>query len=197
MDIREKIGNRIRDARLKAGFNSAVELARQADINSKNLYLYESGERYPKPDVIAAIAKHTNADPAWLMGITDKEQPSSSKGFVTPDGDADLSFKNDLLDTLGLSTKNLSLMTITGDAMSPTLQSGDKIVIDGNNTEVTEGLFAVEANGTKMIRRLLRNLDGGLSVIADNKEYPEQTLAAKESSNVSILGKVVWFGRAL
>lgn len=198
MNIRDKVGTRIKQARLTAGIKTGIELAKAAGLNHKLLYLYESGDRFPKPDVIKAIAKVTKADAAWLMGLTDdnplkKEAPE----YCIPQNLDSIALKSDFVGTFNLDKNKLSLIKVKGDAMAPTLRDGDLVLIDLRETSVSDGIFAIQSEDEVVIRRLQKNLDGTGTAIPDNKGYPEQTLSKQALNKLKVVGKLVWYGRKL
>lgn len=190
MDIRQIIGERVKKAREEAGIHSISDLAERSGVDRKLLYMYEAGERLPKPTAVAAIAKVTQVDPAWIMGMTDKKVPLNQ--YLMPSGSDGIAFKRDFLDT-----KQIHLLQMTGNTMEPTLKAGDWVVIDTHEKNLSEGIFAIKFDEEIIIRRIQRTLDGGFLVIADNKEYPPQSLPDKTTNKLKVFGKVILFSRKI
>ncbi|MGI9291330.1 MAG: helix-turn-helix domain-containing protein [Gammaproteobacteria bacterium] len=112
-----KIGQRIKQARRMAGFDSAAQLlARIPEWGSSRLGNYEAGISLPSPDDVQLIAQATGASPCWMMFgsgpirasgrdtqairhqnlVTTVEQLGSKRGQLTR-----------LLKALGISRKKL------------------------------------------------------------------------------------------
>ena len=63
-----QIGQRIKQARKMAGFDSAAQLlAKIPDWGTGRLGNYEAGISIPSPDDIKIIAKKTGSSPCWIM----------------------------------------------------------------------------------------------------------------------------------
>lgn len=192
MDIRQKIGSRIKQAREDAGITTTTELSERSGLDRGLLYLYESGSRLPKPHTISAIAKATQVDAAWLMGLTDKKTDLNN-AFVAPQGSNDIAFSPAFLETLKLDKKHLKLIKVSGNLMEPTLKEGDWVLIHTQETFLNEGLFALKVGKDVTIRRIQRNLEGGFTVLSDNKAYPPQLLSEKAAEKLEIIGKVILY----
>ncbi|GBQ24117.1 phage repressor [Gluconacetobacter sacchari DSM 12717] len=89
----------------------------------------------------------------------------------------------------------LRLLTASGDAMRPTLQDGDLLIVDTAATAVSGGaLYALRIGGETVIRRLDRRFDGGLRAMADNERYPSQDIPPEAAAGLAVLGEIVWSG---
>ncbi len=63
-----KIGQRIKQARRMAGFDSAAQLLEHIpDWGTSRLGNYEAGISLPSPDDVKLIAEATDASPCWIM----------------------------------------------------------------------------------------------------------------------------------
>jgi len=66
--IAVQIGQRIKQARKMAGFDTAAQLLENIpDWGTGRLGNYEAGISMPSPDDVKTIAKVTNASPCWIM----------------------------------------------------------------------------------------------------------------------------------
>ena len=94
---------------------------------------------------------------------------------------------------LEASAKNLLVIEAEGDAMAPTIMSGDKVIVDtGHKTPSPDGLYAIRDSFEKVIVRRLQVLRAAQSsrvkVISDNPKHAAEEV---ELSEVEIVGKVV------
>jgi hypothetical protein len=103
-----------------------------------------------------------------------------------------------LRDVSKMPLEELSVVRVADDAMAPTLQEGDHVVVhhiaDGVDRD---GLYAISAKGSRrlLVRRMRRRLGGtGLTVLCDNPRYPAEDLDEK---SIVVRGRVRWFGRTL
>lgn len=71
MASKEKVGEIIRSRRMARGWSQA-ELAKRVQCSPSAIGMYESGQRYPKPDVIEALADAFNV-PKWAITMTEDE----------------------------------------------------------------------------------------------------------------------------
>ena len=91
----------------------------------------------------------------------------------------------------------LRVVTGYGDSMSPTIESGDKVLVDGNIKDVySGGIFVLKSCGKEFIKRVSVKMDGTPVVSSDN---PAVKLAEELNGDhqVDIIGKVIfiWHGR--
>lgn len=83
--------------------------------------------------------------------------------------------------------KNVRALRVHGDSMQPTLMDGDTVLIDGNGWDGSEGVYAIQYEGSGFIKRI-QMLGGMVRIISDNPRYPVMEVPA-DSGNVRILGK--------
>lgn len=92
----------------------------------------------------------------------------------------------------------LRCVTVTGDAMAPTLNPGDQLVVDPDDglDQLRDGLYVLGDPALPIVKRLAvhpgrRNL----TILSDNPAYPPWTEASADHLNV--IGRVIWAGRRL
>jgi len=123
---------------------------------------------------------------------------SAGPGAVVSDErvSARLAFRNDWLRELaGGSPSGLSVISVTGDSMSPTLSDGDDILVDGNDAaeRVRDGIYVLRVEDMLNVKRLAMKPTGGFEIRSDNPAYP--TWRDCDLETVSIIGRVIWAGR--
>ncbi len=100
--------------------------------------------------------------------------------------------------SLSLSSNRLSLIEVIGDSMVPTLQSGDKILVDLDDIAVSQpGVFALYDGDVTVVKRVERvpgSSPAQLMLISDNPHHGKYSVLADQ---VNVAGRVVWFGRRL
>lgn len=94
-----------------------------------------------------------------------------------------------------LDADNLKLFTAAGDSMSPTIVSGDTVMIDSSDTVATDGVFAIKFGQAVQIRRLQQRIDGSMLILADNSAYTDEKVAADSLNTIAIVGRIVWVGK--
>lgn len=112
---------------------------------------------------------------------------------------AKLAFRNDWLrDLTGGSPAGLSVITVTGDSMMPTLSDGDDILVDGNDgaDRLRDGIYVLRVDDMLNVKRLAMKPTGkGFEIRSDNSAYPNW--ADCDLAMVSIIGRVIWAGRRI
>jgi len=110
-----------------------------------------------------------------------------------------LAFRRDWLKMkLDVPPEALAVVTAKGDAMSPTISSGDLVLIDVRVKEFAgEGIYWIDLDGSRAIKRVQKWPDGRLTLRADNAAYEPMTLGAGDLGRVRFLGRVLWVGHQL
>lgn len=98
----------------------------------------------------------------------------------------------------GRDPGKIRLLEIYGDAMHPTLASGDWVFVDvGKQALDFDAIWALRHRATAeiWIRRVQRKLDGGWSLIWDNPKYPPVAISAEEQrQHFDVVGQVAMRG---
>jgi phage repressor protein C with HTH and peptisase S24 domain len=86
------------------------------------------------------------------------------------------------------------LAPAVGDAMAPTIENDDILLIDTTRREKDDGVcVAIDQDGFLLVRRLQRRTKGGgFRLVCDNPRYP-----FTEAADVELVGRVVWVGGKL
>lgn len=93
---------------------------------------------------------------------------------------------------------DIGILEGSGDSMEPTVRDGDIIMLVRDPPDfVVErgGIFVLTVDGRLLLKRLHIHMNGDLSVISDNKEYPVETIPMKEvNDRVIVHGQVFFTG---
>lgn len=102
------------------------------------------------------------------------------------------------LDEMHLSGNGLAVIPVKGDSMEPTLRSGDRVLIDLGDTNVSQGGLFVVFDGLGRVVKRVEHVPGTrpakLALISDNPLHSKYEVNAEE---VGIIGRVVWTARRL
>lgn len=93
------------------------------------------------------------------------------------------------------SPKNLSIISVKGDSMEPTLLDDDIVLLDKSKKNLGfDGMFVLLLNDTLHVKRVSPSATKGkILILSDNKEiYPPIEASL---SDVEAVGKVLWYGR--
>ena len=100
--------------------------------------------------------------------------------------------------SLGCNEKDLALITVKGDSMEPTLSSNDLILIDLRKNKITENaVYVLQYDGSLLVKRIQRRMDGSVIIKSDNPEYENEQLNRDQADQLKVLGLVVWYGRKM
>lgn len=117
--------------------------------------------------------------------------------MVTEDVKGLYAFRRDWLAKKG-SIRNLRLVNVYGDSMSPTLEDGDIVLVDLSRKEIIPGaIYAVRLGSGLLVKRLHPSLPKGkVRVISDNPAYGPMEVDLSDP-DFEVVGKVLWAGRDL
>ena len=92
---------------------------------------------------------------------------------------------------LRLQPGGMMVLEVVGDSMSPTLESGDRVIIDtAHNRPTPDGIYVIEEGDGPMVKRLqlVRRSDPPeIRIISDNKHHEAYTLRLED---IRIIGRV-------
>lgn len=110
-----------------------------------------------------------------------------------------LAFKADWVrNTLGVAQKDLALISVKGDSMEPELSNEDLILVDMRKNRVEDNaIYVLQFDGTLLVKRIQRKLDGSMHVMSDNPRYEAEVVSADRAADLHVLGRVVWSGRRM
>ena len=197
-------------------FGSVADLAREIGVSDNAIYKWLSGRGQPSVANLVALARASKVSIEWLA--TGRETSSGQRaarrvqpendGFVyvarhqarigvggTPlrsDQVVDyLAFKREWVDArLNTDSRNLTLIEALGDAMSPTIDDRDLLLVDLAEPHFRhDGAYVLRRDNDLEVRRLQRRPDGTLNVICDNAAYPPSVVA---TDSIHIIGRVIW-----
>lgn len=101
---------------------------------------------------------------------------------------------------LGTSTKSLEMIFAQGNSMSPTIESGDSLIIDKSKKEVYDGkIYCVRIDGQLFAKRLQKLPPHSVNVVSDNSQYENFKIdfSQKIDFDFEVIGEVRWCGRVL
>lgn len=81
MNIKEKIGQRIQEARQAKGLTRKALEELTDDLKQSRISNWERGDRTPGPEEIKQLAKALDVSAAYLMCLTDERQPKKIPGL--------------------------------------------------------------------------------------------------------------------
>jgi phage repressor protein C with HTH and peptisase S24 domain len=189
-------------------------LAQRLGIHESMLYRYIKGENALSAPLLLAIAEAGGVSLDWLASgrgaapATLLREPGAvdyRAAAYTPVPNDDrtaapsLAFDAAWLSQLcGARGDELCLLEMRGDAMEPTLRTGDLLLIDRRVGRIAQdGLYAVQLPDGVEIKRVQKQAAGSVLLSCDNPCFQSITLTRAAAQSLKLLGRVVWFGRRL
>ena len=122
---------------------------------------------------------------------------SAGNGSFEVDGNIEkhLAFRRDFLRAKG-SIKDMVLMTVAGDSMSPDILHKDTVLIDQSQKRfVADGIYAVGFGETIYLKKI-NALPNKILLESINKQYEPIIIEQHEiEDSVRILGRAIWWCR--
>ncbi len=171
---------------------------------------YLSGKSDPSRERLVKLAEAAGISIRWLatgegeMSRNDdsfifmpRSEIGSDRMSVVSDQVVDyVAFKTEWVrETLRADPGRLALIEARGDAMAPTIHSGDLVLIEMSAQSFgPEGVYAIIRPDGLAVKRLVRRLDGMIEVRSDN---PLHGYEVASPGAFNVMGRVLWFGRRL
>lgn len=90
----------------------------------------------------------------------------------------------------------LSVISVTGDSMAPTLDDGDEILVDRADaaTRLRDGIYVLRVDDALWVKRVAMNPSGRhFTIQSDNPAYPAWPDC--DPAAINVIGRVIWVGR--
>ena len=94
--------------------------------------------------------------------------------------------------------KKYSIINASGNSMSPTIDNGDKLIVEHwNGTQIQDNkVYVFCFNNEFFVKRLSKNLDE-IIIKSDNPEYRIRTINGSTVNELALVGKIVGVIKAL
>jgi phage repressor protein C with HTH and peptisase S24 domain len=223
-EMQMKLAERLR-ARAQQLAMNAREVAEQARVNRSFVYdIMRGRSEHPNLEKLDKIARVLKVDRGWLLqgrGAIEGEEPAmndKADGFVAiPSVEVTASmgggkiladevqsgepyhFKHSwITQSLRANPANLRIMHVEGDSMMPTLHDGDVVLVDvGRALPTPPGIFVL-FDGMGLVAKRLEHIPNSeppqVRIISDNTLYSPYERTSEE---ISIIGRIRWFGREI
>ncbi|MBF0444701.1 MAG: helix-turn-helix transcriptional regulator [Magnetococcales bacterium] len=180
-----------------------LKIAWKTDISLSWLLTGKGSSRIRDSATAISSSNITTQQTKMMSYILAASQNSADFGFSTPAGELNEQQEDYLAFTttwitqeMKLDPKELALVTVQGDSMSPTLNTGDLLLLDRREKQMgNDGIYVIQQDNNLIAKRLQRGVDGSVMVKNDNHAYETQTLLPEEVKNLKIVGRVKWTGQ--
>jgi phage repressor protein C with HTH and peptisase S24 domain len=121
---------------------------------------------------------------------------AGAKTPAAPAGTAFMALRHDWVRSVcGVDPNKLLLETAIGESMTPTIRDGNTLLVDtSDQTFRNFGIYVLEINGQRLVKRVQRKHDGSLVLISDNSAYLPDPVGKDVADSVKAIGRVVWVG---
>lgn len=99
----------------------------------------------------------------------------------------------------GFSNKKMySMINASGNSMSPTIENGDKLIVEHwNGNQIQDNkIYVFCFNNEFFVKRLSKNLDE-IIIKSDNPDYRVRTISGTTANELILIGKIVSIIKAL
>lgn len=192
-----------------------VELAEKIGITNVTISRYLSGERKPRIEIVAKLAKELNTTVDYLLGNTDvisKDNLVEAMMKITQHGSKRLFpvlgtvkagynylAEENIIDYIEPSMnisdpENYFGLVVKGDSMAPLFDEGDYLIVHKQDGEFsTNDICIVLINGDEATVKKIVKTDDGIELHAFNPYYPVKKFTYKEMQEipVKVIGVVV------
>lgn len=209
--MKPTIGQRIAIARKAAGLNQS-ELARLCDVTPQAIQKWEASGFAPRYSRMENLAEILGTSVSFLLGeqVDEDMQPLPDKTVrvklmanAASMGAGEADMEDTVIGSLSLtgdfarelkssSIDNLRFIHAKGDSMSPTLKSGDVVLVDtGIEAVDIDGIYVLRVHDRLFIKRVRQRMDGQFEVSSDNPNQKTVDVLNGDTS-IEVLGRVVY-----
>ncbi|MEH4295610.1 LexA family transcriptional regulator [Enterobacter asburiae] len=169
------------------------EFSKRAGIGYSTVHNYMHGSSSPTLDNLVLLAKAGNVSIEWLAtGQQSSMSSTDSNGILVPfidHADEMLNLDAQLLDVTDLHS--LRAIRVNTDVMTPTFLMGAVLLIDTNDTNLTDNkLVVLKQSGNYLFKRV-QVLMEGIRLLSDNDNYPSIAVAFEDMKSINVIGAVV------
>lgn len=169
------------------------EFSTRAGIGYSTVHNYLHGSSSPTLDNLVLLAKAGNVSIEWLATGQQSSMGSTDSDVICvpfiDHPDEMLTLDAQLLEMEDLRT--LRAIKVSTDVMTPTFLTGAVLLIDTNDTDLTDNkLVVLKQSGNYLFKRVQVLIDG-VRLLSDNSNYPSITVAFEEMKSINVIGAVV------
>ncbi len=201
------VGERVKQARLKAGLN-ADELAAKIGKDRSTIYRYESNEIEKLPtSIIEPLSRALGVHPSYLMGWEANEDlvdiPAATTGVMIPvlgyvRAGVPMTAVENIIDYEEISKDDAAKgehfgLVVKGDSMEPRFAEGDVVIVRKQETVENGEIAVVLVNGDDATVKRFYRSDNGIKLVSTNPKYDPFFFTPEEVNSlpVQIVGRVV------
>lgn len=190
---------------------SNKDMAEYLGLGATTVQRMRAGQ-WRQPEEIEQILSHVGgkiifdetATSAYSFVRRVNARPAAGGGSLENTGEEEdlLAFKKEWLQSRTCSSPDsLSVMTVSGLSMTPTLFDGDIVLVDEGHAgkQLVDGRIYIVRKGDETFVKRFRKGIGRLHFLSDNKEmsYLDLDIAENDLNDFAVFGRVLWSAREL
>lgn len=169
------------------------EFATRAGIGYSTVHNYLHAASSPTLDNLVLLAKAGNVSVEWLATGQQLSMSSTDSDVICvpfiDHNDGKLTLDVQLLELKNLHS--LRAIRVNTDVMTPTFLTGAVLLIDTNDTDLTDNkLVVLKQSGNYLFKRVQVLMDG-VRLLSDNDNYPSIEVAFEDMKSINVIGAVV------
>lgn len=202
----ETMGQRLREARKKAGYSSAMSAAKRWGWPSSTYAAHENGQNGFPVDIAERYAKAFKVSTAWLLsgeGDRDRQNLVKVEGLVGAGGAIETSVENvgdDGLEEIEVPfplPPNAAAFRVSGNSMFPRYDDGDVIIVVKRERHPEDLLhfetLVVTAEGNRYLKRIVPGGRKGLFDLESFNAPPMRNVRIQSATEVhSVVRRGQW-----
>jgi phage repressor protein C with HTH and peptisase S24 domain len=214
--------DRLKEARIRAGFETAADAATYLGLAAPTYASHENGSRGITVSKAGVYARAFRVSPEWILYGASKSAPTQAQPELAPSdmphdlvpvydvcasaGDGVFVSSEEQIDSMAFpagylrwltraNPRDLAIIGVKGDSMHPTLADDDVVMLDRSKRDLSyDGLFVIRDNGDALlVKRIGRaKTPGHVTMISDNRALYDPV--EKALTDIEVIGKVIWAG---
>ena len=150
---------------------------------------------------VTAVIEMKWREPEKYTFVSRLDVQASAGGGAIPYGENPLdflAFQTEWLRARNIRPECAKLLTAKGDSMMETIFDGDSLLIDTSINEFKDNaIYVVNFGNMVLVKRIHARMNGSIQLISDNPRYPPEEVTAGEVDQITVAGRVMWFGRTM
>lgn len=199
-DLRDRLLERMRDARVPDGHQQEVHLAAITGrvYQTTRRWIDPSAPGLPDLASFRQVCEGVDGDPSWLLGFVSKKRSLRQVVAEAAGDDRAASEAGEWMTAMVSDVRQqmsgCRARRMQGDEMEPEIGDGDTMFIDFDVTEFGgNGTYLIACDGRELVRALEYRVGTGLVLTCTNRRYPETVVRDAAESvrrHLKVLGRV-------
>ena len=213
----DSIGARL--AHLRGAMNQR-EFAKRIGVSQSTVARWEINKVSPDARELRRICEAFAVETTWLLdGKGSPPKRTGKSDTITPDAESQpfvvvprlraraiaddepdfelgqsteglVMLSTDDVESIGVPSSHLAIVRLESDAMAPTINAGDEVIIDRTEKTLRSGIWMFALGNELIAHGVQMQPDGSAVLLSDNKRYRPTPLAADQLAGI-VIGRVL------